>query len=95
MLLELTLKIGNTSIASAKFGPIKHELLHEHVHLLAGVGERAFPNPGGDFPFLLSELLRARAGIGVALEFVEARSAHCPRVPLFAAIAAALAPSGP
>jgi hypothetical protein len=42
MVFALTFKVGNSSIASAKFCAIQHQFLHEHIHVLAGVVERVF-----------------------------------------------------
>jgi hypothetical protein len=72
--LELRFEISDARIARTKLGAIGGELLHQHVHVLPGIGKRAFARARGQVPFLLAQIKRAGSKLRVAPQLLKVRA---------------------
>jgi hypothetical protein len=67
-LLELYFEIRNPGLARPQLGAIRGEFLHQDIHVLPRIGERAFAHARSDIPFLLPEFDGASAQVSVATQ---------------------------
>lgn len=73
-LLELYFEIRNPGLARPQLGAIRGEFLHQDIHVLPRIGERAFAHARGQIPFLLPQFHGVSVNLGVAAQLVEVRA---------------------